>query len=205
MNLGEKIYELRVKNNMSQGDLANALDVSRQSISKWENNSSVPQINKLSRMCEVFNVSLDELVLGEMKEDSNNETQDFDVQIRKSNLPIRKIVGIILLSIGFVALLLFSLLISPLDALIFISPLIICGSICLIIKNHVVLWCCWALYLVIYVYLRYATGIRFWWIFHKGIYRSGLEIHLLIAWTMTLVLVTLIVTTALQLYRKNKR
>lgn len=47
---------------MSQGDLAEALDVSRQSVSKWENNSAVPELDKLIRMSELFSVTLDELV-----------------------------------------------------------------------------------------------------------------------------------------------
>lgn len=205
MNLGEKIYQLRAKNNMSQSDLANVLDVSRQSISKWETNSSVPEINKLVRMCEVFNVSLDELVLGTKQEEYKNESQDFDTQTRKSNLPTRKIVGLILLGIGFIVFLLFSLLIGPLAALIFSSPLLVCGAICLIIGNLTLLWCLWAIYLLIYAYLRYATGIRFWWVFHGWLYRSGLEIHLLIAWAMTLVLIILITLTALPLYRKMKK
>lgn len=63
-NLGEKIYELRQKHQMSQGDLADVLNVSRQSISKWENNSAVPELSKLVQMCDVFHVSLDELVRG---------------------------------------------------------------------------------------------------------------------------------------------
>ena len=49
MNIGENIYKYRTANNMSQTDLANALEVSRQSVSKWENNSAVPdQIGRAS-------------------------------------------------------------------------------------------------------------------------------------------------------------
>jgi len=62
MNLGENIYRLRTKKHMSQGDLADALNVSRQSVSKWENNSAVPELEKLIKMSELFEVSLDELV-----------------------------------------------------------------------------------------------------------------------------------------------
>ena len=65
MNLGERIYRLRTERNMSQGDLAEALEVSRQSVSKWENNSAVPELDKLVRMHEIFGVTLDELVLEE--------------------------------------------------------------------------------------------------------------------------------------------
>ncbi len=49
-------------------------------------------------------------------------------------------------------------------------------------KSYDLLKCGWMLWLLFYVYLRYATGIRFWWIFLPWIYRNGLEIHALIAW-----------------------
>lgn len=50
MNLGENIYRLRTERNMSQGDFADAMEVSRQSVSKWENNSAVPELEKLVKM-----------------------------------------------------------------------------------------------------------------------------------------------------------
>lgn len=64
MNLGENIHQYRVMQNMSQGDLADALDVSRQSVSKWENNMATPELDKLIGMKKIFDVSLDELVFG---------------------------------------------------------------------------------------------------------------------------------------------
>lgn len=63
MNLAEKIYELRTQNNLSQGDLAEKLDVSRQSVSKWETGSAVPELDKLMKMCEIFEISMDELTM----------------------------------------------------------------------------------------------------------------------------------------------
>ena len=66
MTLGENIYRYRTERNWSQGDLAEALDVSRQSISKWENNLAAPDLDKLIKLHTVFNVTLDELVLGEV-------------------------------------------------------------------------------------------------------------------------------------------
>ena len=64
MSLGETIYTLRTRRNLSQGDLAEQLDVSRQSISKWETDRSVPELDKLVKMSRLFGVSLDELVYG---------------------------------------------------------------------------------------------------------------------------------------------
>ena len=65
MTLGERIYKLRTEKEMSQGDLADALEVSRQSISKWETNGSVPELDKLIKLSEIFGVSLDELLTGQ--------------------------------------------------------------------------------------------------------------------------------------------
>ena len=64
MNLGENIHSFRIACNMSQTDLADQLSVSRQSVSKWENNSAQPELDKLCRMSELFDVTLDELVYG---------------------------------------------------------------------------------------------------------------------------------------------
>ena len=65
MSLGETIYRLRTEKNLSQGDLAEKLGISRQSISKWENNSAIPDLEKIIKLSEIFEVSLDELVKGE--------------------------------------------------------------------------------------------------------------------------------------------
>lgn len=64
-NLGERLYELRTKNEMSQGDLAEKLDVSRQTISKWENNMSIPELDKIISLSNLFDVSVDYIVKGE--------------------------------------------------------------------------------------------------------------------------------------------
>ena len=62
MSLGENIYKLRTEKRMSQEDFASAMEVSRQSVSKWENDMAVPELEKLIKMAKLFEVSLDELV-----------------------------------------------------------------------------------------------------------------------------------------------
>lgn len=64
MHLGENIYQFRTANNLSQGALADELEVSRQSVSKWENDAAVPELDKLLKMSALFDVTLDELVHG---------------------------------------------------------------------------------------------------------------------------------------------
>ena len=69
MKLGNNIYLLRTRKGLSQGDLAEALDVSRQSVSKWETGGATPDLDKLLALCDLFGVTLDELVRGEVAEE----------------------------------------------------------------------------------------------------------------------------------------
>lgn len=66
MILADKIIDLRKKNGWSQEELAEKLDVSRQSVSKWEGARSVPDMNKILRLSEVFAVSTDYLLKDEI-------------------------------------------------------------------------------------------------------------------------------------------
>ena len=76
MMLGEKIALLRGQNKMSQGDLAEKLEVSRQSVSKWETGASVPELDKLIMMSKLFNITLDELVQTDViPENTANNTE----------------------------------------------------------------------------------------------------------------------------------
>lgn len=65
MKIQEKIKENRQKHNWSQDDLAKKLNISRQSISKWETGESIPDVDKLVLMSEIFGITLDELIKGE--------------------------------------------------------------------------------------------------------------------------------------------
>ncbi|MDY3051616.1 MAG: helix-turn-helix transcriptional regulator [Ndongobacter sp.] len=66
MILADKIIDLRKKNGWSQEELAEKLNISRQSISKWEGAQSVPDMNKILRLSEVFGVSTDYLLKDEI-------------------------------------------------------------------------------------------------------------------------------------------
>ena len=62
MTIGEKIVHLRIVNNISQEELSKNLKVSRQSLSKWENNDTLPPLNTIKDLCQIFKVSADELI-----------------------------------------------------------------------------------------------------------------------------------------------
>ena len=78
MILADKIIELRKKNGWSQEDLAEKLDVSRQSISKWEGAQSIPDMNKILKLSEVFSVSTDYLLKDEIELDIPGEAPKVD-------------------------------------------------------------------------------------------------------------------------------
>lgn len=65
MKLGEGIRLNRFKLNLTQDDLADQLFVSRQTISKWEQGNTYPDLSNLIRLAEIFEVSIDELVTGD--------------------------------------------------------------------------------------------------------------------------------------------
>lgn len=62
MRLGQKITELRKKNNLSQEGLAEKMNVSRQAVSKWESDQSIPDIEKIVSLSELFGVTTDYLL-----------------------------------------------------------------------------------------------------------------------------------------------
>lgn len=64
MSLGDRIVELRKSRGMSQGDLAEAMDVSRQAVSKWENELASPDTVKLIQLAEVLDTDVEYLATG---------------------------------------------------------------------------------------------------------------------------------------------
>ena len=82
MELGSQIKKYRNELGISQEKLAEEIYVSRQSVSNWENDKNYPDINSLIRLSEVFHVSLDILIKGDVekmkKEITEKDRKDFD-------------------------------------------------------------------------------------------------------------------------------
>lgn len=77
MKFSEKLQKLRKENNYSQEQLADMLDVSRQSVSKWESGQTYPEMDKLLSMCKIFKCSLDDLTNDEVSTTNiNNKTKN---------------------------------------------------------------------------------------------------------------------------------
>ena len=78
MKFSEKLMNLRKQKGMSQEELADKLNVTRQTISKWELDQTVPDMNKLIEISKLFEISLDELTGGiKMNEYQNEYTNEY--------------------------------------------------------------------------------------------------------------------------------
>ena len=64
MSIGERIAQLRQENNISQQQLSNALGVSRQAVSKWENDQTSPDTINLIRLADILNTEVEYLATG---------------------------------------------------------------------------------------------------------------------------------------------
>ena len=77
MNLADNLKKIRKDNNLSQEQLAEKLNVSRQSVSKWESGLSYPEMDKVIQICNLFNLNINELIneniseVNEVKESQN--------------------------------------------------------------------------------------------------------------------------------------
>lgn len=69
MTLGQRLYELRRAKGLSQEQTAEILGVTRQTVSKWESDQTTPDFDKILPLCELYNISTDELLKGESKQD----------------------------------------------------------------------------------------------------------------------------------------
>ena len=163
MQLGETIYRLRTGRGMSQGDLADALEVSRQSVSKWETGGATPDLDKLVKMSALFGVTLDELVKGEAPTEEPQpqappEPQVIYVERVEPPMPRRKIAGYALFGLAILTVLLCTVLGSMLGGVLFSLPFWACGAVCFLFKERVGLWCGWTVFFLVDVYLVFATG-----------------------------------------------
>ena len=96
MTLPEKLLELRTARGLSQGELAEELDVSRQSVSKWETGQSVPDLDKIIKLSDLYGVTVDELV----REGPRPDPAWVAPAQRRAELSAIQILGIVLEATG---------------------------------------------------------------------------------------------------------
>lgn len=199
MKLGETICRLRKQSGMSQSDLAEKLEVSRQSVSKWETDAAVPDLEKLVKMGEIFGVSLDGLVKGETEERGKQEIPPMP-SFRPERTKAQK-AGIVLLCI-FVVLALLLAVSFGLGGMILGLPVLVPALFCLFAKKHPVLKALWADFFLVHAYMVAATGIQAaqilltpYWTYEMNYMR------LAIAWVMFVCEAALVIGSAVVLSR----
>jgi transcriptional regulator with XRE-family HTH domain len=186
---------------MSQGNLADKLDVSRQTISKWENNMCLPEAEKLLQLSEIFGVSTDYILIGKTEAQTAPEPvyiyvkdPDSENASKYNEKLIKKYLGVTLAIVGIMLTILLCLLGG--------WPFSICTIALAVLgvlynKNikHPWLIVSWLTYIMMIVMLPFCTAINPLMIFNPLIYTSGYTLHLLWGWGIWIVLAILILCT----------
>ena len=85
MKFSEKLQSLRKGKGLSQEKLAELLDVSRQAVSKWESGQTYPEIEKLIVLCDLFEITLDELVRDRDSMVNDTVIKEINLEDKSSN------------------------------------------------------------------------------------------------------------------------
>lgn len=138
MNLGQRLIELRKAKHLSQEEVAEKLNVTRQTISKWETNQSSPEFDKILPLCELFEISTDQLITGKKNKINNSEDEILNSNDNKKNRTIGLTIGILLyfLSIVWIMISIPVLNINPIVASA--KFILICGiATCILIYSRI--------------------------------------------------------------------
>ena len=106
MSFGDNLQYYRKKNNITQEQLAEKLDVSRQSVSKWESNTTYPEMDKLLQMCELFSCTMDVLLRGNAEDACREDTNDYDRHMNTFSRLISAGIGLLFLGVALLLVLL---------------------------------------------------------------------------------------------------
>lgn len=93
MGFADNLKSIRQERHISQEELAEIIGVSRQAVSKWEQGSGYPEMEKLLVLSKELNVSLDYLMLGEIKTTENNNTLSNNIIIPTGKITIKSYDG----------------------------------------------------------------------------------------------------------------
>ena len=100
MSFGENLQFLRKSKGMTQEDLAESLNVSRQSVSKWESDYTFPEMDKIMQICDLFSCSMDTLVKGSAEKECAEDTAGYDKHMNSFSKSISAGVGLIIMSLA---------------------------------------------------------------------------------------------------------
>lgn len=105
MSFGENLQFLRKQKNITQEQLAEQLEVSRQSVSKWESSQSYPEMEKLLQICSMFHCNMDTLMQGDVSKDFVEDTYGYDSFMNQFDRLITAGIALILFGISIMGFL----------------------------------------------------------------------------------------------------
>lgn len=105
MAFSDNLQFLRSRQGQTQEQLAETLDVSRQSVSKWESGQSYPEMDTILRICELYSVSLDTLMRGSVEDSLVEDTAQYDTFMNRFSKRMAFAVGGIIAGVGLCGLL----------------------------------------------------------------------------------------------------
>ncbi len=189
----ERICKYRERSGLSQLDLAEKLDVSRQAISKWETGASIPELPKLIKMSEIFGVSLDELIIGNESEPAVKEENKKE---ESKNSTGNIIWGIFFLFAGLALSIVLYIKFSDPSIFIILPPFVLSGVYFLQPFAHVWLWSGYTWFILVSGWLRYGAGVSWSRIFDKDMYSPHESTWCsVLSWVEFLALICLIAAT----------
>lgn len=99
MTFGENLQFLRKRSGLTQEDLAEKMEVSRQSVSKWESNSAYPEMDAILRLCDLFSCDMDTLLRGDVSRRFGENAAAYDRHMNAFSAAIAAGVGLVLLGV----------------------------------------------------------------------------------------------------------
>lgn len=221
--LGEQIYRYRTKKGLSQQELAEKLEVSRQSVSKWEVGGAVPDLERLMKMAALFGVTLDDLVSGEDAADQEECSYYNNIEKRNKNFHAFSRywrTALWLVAIGAVvsvfSAVVCSLVLSaskgyPLTVFAFplsfhllnIAPFLICAALCLYPPKRLMLSCVWVAVFAVYMRLDMHFAVN-WYdaVYTVSFIKKGQMVNLLLGWLILLLFTGLLIFTVKTCFRQ---
>ena len=104
MSLGENLQFLRKRDNITQEQLAEKLEVSRQSVSKWESDTTYPEMDKLIQICQMFHCSIDDMLQKDVSNLYLEDKTNYDSHMNFLSKIMSLSVGFILLGVSLMFL-----------------------------------------------------------------------------------------------------
>lgn len=105
MAFSENLQFIRAQAGITQEQLAEQLEVSRQSVSKWESGTSFPEMDTLLRICDLYDVNLDILLRGNVEESRVSDTAQYDSHMNRFSLRLALAISAIIAGVSLMMLL----------------------------------------------------------------------------------------------------